>query len=519
MEYQVLCEVLGWSGINTDMLPTRLPPQDEPYFIMNGNNILIKDAKIKKIRGIDYLNDVTTQLGQSGYRNILGIPIYRKYSTGTNYLIAVAPRNVYYLQSDTTWTDISTGHNPPSGGNDAILSYANADDKFIYVISDDMVLKYWDGATHDNLSLTAEDVTTLKAKFLLEFKTHLILFNTNEDATQYRQRMWPSNPGLITTFSAEDKRDFDVEGEILNAKQLGNEIIIYFEKMIHKAWWVDVDIGYANEPLIDGIGIYAPKTLCGSEDVHYWLSQKGLMELKKGGLPKSVSKSRFDKLILDEIDPVYYYRAVAHYFPHLGQVRLCYPKSGSNYNDTQVIYDVNAGELISKKNLLEESYSAYGEFEKDLSSLSPDERKNYGISFIPILGDKDGYVYEQKINDYQDKSSNYESNFVIPPSFYKDRSRNKRLLQADLLFEKYTDNDITFVIDINNEMNEGNTFSYTITGNGNQGIRRYELKSDNNDNCLDILGKEFTAKIKDSDNPYGWDFHGAIFRGYYTSIK
>ena len=92
-EYVVLGEIMGFQGINTDISPELLPPEDNSYFITGGNNIIIQDTKIKKLRGWNYLNDITTQLGRASFRRMLGMPIYRKYSTGAQYLMAVAPQD------------------------------------------------------------------------------------------------------------------------------------------------------------------------------------------------------------------------------------------------------------------------------------------------------------------------------------------------------------------------------------------------------------------------------------------
>jgi hypothetical protein len=237
------------------------------------------------------------------------------------------------------------------------------------------------------------------------------------------------------------------------------------------------------------------------------------MRFIRGDVPRSVSDRKFNKLILDQIDPAFYYRAAARFYPHLGHLYLTYPKSGSEYNDVQLIYDVRSEELISKKALTIENYSSYGEFEKDLSNFTPDERKIYGLSVVPIIGNTDGYIKEQKIVGYQDGVSNYESNAVVAPTFWKEKSRNKRVLQADFLIEKLTSENITFVLDLANEMNENYQFSYTITGTGNAGIRRYECRE------IDCFGKEFTVKFKDLNNSQSWKLHGLIFRGYYAGQK
>lgn len=514
-DLQILGEILGFQGVNCDMMPERLPPQDEPYFIKGCNNAIIRNAKIEKLKGTDYLNDVSTQLGQSSYRNILGLPIYRKYSTKAKYLIAILPRDIYYLQNDITWTDLG---NITGGENDSILTYVNADDKFIFVVSDSGIIYYWDGTTFEALSLT-HPLTTLKSRFVLEHRTHLVLLRTIEDGTEKYQKFWPSKPGLITIFPETNQLDLDVEGVIEGAKKLEDDIIVYFDNHIQKVYWISSAAGYGHDILADGLGLIAPKTLCGNKDIHFFLGQEGLMELLRGSVPRSISDRKFNSLILDQIDPVYYYRAVAYFYPQLNQLFLSYPKSGSTYNDIQIIYDRKTEELVSIKSLVNENYSTYEIFEKNLSGLSPDERKNYGLSFIPIIGNKEGYVKEQKINSYQDDVNNYETSLVLPPTYWKSRSKNKRCLQVDLLIEKLTNESITYILEMANEANDSFNFTYTLTGTGNKGTRRYELRSDDNGNDVDCFGKEFTIKIKDSNNPYGWNFRGAIFRGYYTTVQ
>jgi hypothetical protein len=239
----------------------------------------------------------------------------------------------------------------------------------------------------------------------------------------------------------------------------------------------------------------------------------------KGDIPRSISDKKFDKIILEGIDPTYYYRATARYFPHLKHLFFSYPSSGSNYNDTQAIYDVSTRELVSKKAILGENYAIYSSFEKDLSGLTPDARKAYGFSFVPLIGTKEGYIKEQKITEYQDGVSNYVSSTVHPPTFLKDKVRNKRVQEIILLIEKYTDEDITFLIEVANEANESWDYSYTLTGDGNTGIRRYIIKSDDSNVRVDVKGNDFMVRFKDSNNPYGWELHTILLRGKYTTEK
>jgi len=500
----------GFIGINTDIIPSKLPPPDESLYLRDVNNVIIEDGLAKKIKGYDYFNNITTQLGQDGYRELLGTPIYKKYDD-TKYFLAVCPRNIYKLDGDTAWTQIGT---VTAGDNDSVFSFVNSDNKFIFTISADGTIISWDGTTYQNLV----NPSTLKARYILEFKGSLFLLRVIESGTERYQKLRWSTPYVVDTFPDGNSLTLDSEEKILGGRQMGNEILVYFEKEIYRVYWVDDTIGYGSEPLIQGSGIIAPRTLCGNQDVHFWLAQQGLMKLIRGDYPRSISNGKFDKLILDEIDPEYKHKAVAKFYPHKNMLYLSFPSSGNQYNTTQIIYDNASGEMISKKNLTHDSFSSYGEWEKDLSGLADDERQAYGLAVIPIFGTKDGYVHEQKITSYQDKSQIAESNIRFVPTKLKFPSHHKRVLQCDVIAEKKTDDDITFILEIANEMNDTCDLQINLTGNGDEGIRRYTFTGDAN-NELDITGKEFNIRLKDYNNQFGWDLHEVILRGYASTVN
>jgi len=481
--------------------------------LTDANGLLIKNGKAEKLRGTDYLNNIATQIGIADYRTLVGLPIYQK-NVGTKYLLAVTPQRLYYLKTDSEWYELGT---ITSGGNDSILSYAKLLDKFVFTLSDSGFIYYWDGSTFGTLFTDPID-DNRKARFLLGFKTYLFLLRTIETTTEYHARIWHSWPGQITSFDDVDKLDLDAEGIIQGGKVLEDDIIVYLDKSVQRVYYAGSDLGFV-QAQVTGDGLLAGRTLCGNKDAHFYLSSKGLMKYVRGDIPRSISDKKFNRLILDQIDPVYYYRSVAQFYPHLNLLFLSYPKSGSSNNDIQLIYDTTADELVSKKDLTEDNYSAYGTFEKNLSGFSPDERKDYGLSFIPIFGTHDGRVKEQKVNSFQDGVVDYETSATWPGTFWKEKHRNKRVMQIDALVEKLTDEDITLGIDLANEMNASYSFNFQISGTGDAGIRRYELKSDANDVPVDCLGKEFKVRFKDISNPYGWKLHGLLFRGYYLGTR
>jgi len=79
-----------------------------------------------------------------------------------------------------------------------------------------------------------------------------------------------------------------------------------------------------------------------------------LLGAATGTRRRPVSDRKFTKLVLDQIDPVYYNRAVAQFYPQLNLVYLAYSRNPDQPITTpQVIYDNVAEELVSIKALPE----------------------------------------------------------------------------------------------------------------------------------------------------------------------
>lgn len=498
-----LVELVGFSGINTDFIPERLPPEDRPAYLTDAENVLVKDGMIEKLRGTGYLNDLATVLGSVGYEKILALPIYRKYDQ-TKYLLAITPRKVYALGA-SAWTEIGS---ITAGGNESAASFVNLDNLAILCVSDDGEIKKWDGTTFANLV----DPATIKARFVVGYKTWLFLLRTIESGAESFQRVWPSFPGDPDSFNSDDQLDLDSEGIILGGRRMEDSVIVYTDTSIHQVYLVSDTEGFTDRTITHTLGLLSWRTLCGNKDSHFFLSAEGLMRMRTGTAPVSLSKEKYNRLIINEIDPLYRARAVAHYEQGTGLLYVSYPKAGYAHNNVQLIVDAESGELVSKKTVADRNISCYGSYEKDLTGMSADERRQYGVGGILLTGDVGGQVREQLYAEYQDVDAAFESSVTTPPLFGKSKKLNKRLLQMDLLIEKLTDEDITFIIDIANEANEVFDYAYTVTGDGDEGIRHYTV-------YIDVFGKEFRVKLSDSANIYGFKLHGIGLYGYYSGEK
>jgi hypothetical protein len=505
--YIPLAEMIGFKGINADFLEEMLPNADNPVYLTDGDNILIRNGKIEKMKGAGYLNDISVPRGGGTARRIQALHVYEDYSLN-KYLMAFTPEQVEYLSSDTGWSNVSS----LAGTDESIVSAVNIANKVVWTLSDDPTVRNWDGTSSANQL----DDALIRARYLMKHKTWLFLvrplqYDLGAWVERY-QEVWPSYPGNPALFDDSDRLMIDCDGAINGCRELEDAPIIYFPSSIHRVYLINENDGFASQPITNDVGLMAGRTLTGGSGVHYFLSKKGVMGMTLGNQPVPLSWSKFNKLIIDGIDPLYYGKAIARFFEDSGLLYVAFPPAGQADNGTLLIYDTMDNELVGKRTLTQFHYSALGVFEKDLKNMTPDERRLYGAGGIPIIGTSDGLVLEEKYTTYQQLNDTYVSSGTLPPIFFGDRHKNKRLMQCDLFVEKLTNEAITFNIEISNEANVTTVTPYVVAGTGNQGIRRYVVN-------IDVFGKEFRPVIKDSANAYGFKIHGIIFRGYVATHK
>lgn len=513
MEHYVpLAEMIGFKGINADFVPELLPQPDNPVYATDGDNILIRNGAIEKLRGTGYLNDITAPRGVGADRRILALHIFENYDLYKR-LMAFTPSQVEYLSSDTGYSDIGA----IDGSNESVVSVVNIDNKMVFTLNDDPLVRYWDGITFAELV----DSDLIRARYLLKHKTWLMLVRPLQyvDAAwvERYQEIWPSYPGNVDSFTDEDRLMIDADGAINGCRELEDSPIIYFPGSIHRVYLVNDTDGFASIPITDTDGLMCPKTLTGGRGVHYFMSKRGMMGMKLGGVPVPLSWSKFNKFIIDGIDPLYYGRAIARFFEDSALLYVAFPPAGQGDNGTLLIYDTNENELVGRRNLTVLNYSAFGAFEKDLTDLTPDERRSYGVGGIPIIGTSDGYVLEEKYTEYIQLNDPYESYADLPPLFCGDRHRNKRVMQIDLHVEKSVASSITMTVEVTaSEADKPDvTKEYTFTIDGAASTKALIYRNYD----VDSFGQSFKIKIKDVSNPYGFRLHGITLRGYVSTLK
>lgn len=508
-----LAEMIGFKGINADFVPELLPNADNPVYATGGNMVLIRNGRIEKLRGTKYLNDITSQRGVGNDRRVLAIHTFETYDQYRRLMVFM-PTQVEYLSSDTGYSDIGA----VNGSEDSIVSVTNIDNKMVFTLNDDPTIRYWNGITYDELV----DDDLIRARFLMKHKTWLMLARplqfTGGSWVERYQEVWPSFPGDVDSFDEEDRVMIDADGAINGCRPLEDSPIVYFPDSIHRVYLINDTDGFASVPITDKSGLMCPKTLTGGRDVQYFMSKLGMMGMRLGAPPVPLSWSKFNRLIIDGIDPVNYQKAVARFYEDTGLLYLSFPPAGQGDNGTLLIYDTNENELVGKISTTAFHYSSVGLFDKDLSDLTPDERRSYGVGGIPIIGTSDGYILEESYVDYVSLNDTYESSIELPSIFCGDRHNNKRILQADLHVEKSVSSPITFVIEITASMANlaDVTKEYTIVADGPASEKALIYRALDG---VDSFGQSFKITIKDVSNPYGFKIHGITLRGYVSTLK
>lgn len=507
-----LAEILGFKGINADFVPELLPSPDSPLYLTEGDNILVRNGRIEKLRGVGYLNDITAPRGVGEQRRILALHIFENYNQYKR-LMAFTPGQVEYLSSDTGYSDIGT----VSGSDDSVVSAVNIDNKMVFTLNDDPTIRSWDGMTYGNLV----DDAAIRARYLMKHKIWLMLvrplqFVDGEWVERYAE-VWPSYPGDVDSFTEEDRVMIDADGAINGCRPLADSPIVYFPGSIHRVYLINAEDGFASVPITDTDGLMCSRTLTGGRDTHYFMSKRGMMGMRLGSAPVPLSWSKFNKLIIDGIDPLYYDKAVARFYEDSALLYVAFPPAGQGDNGRLLIYDTQENELVGKRNLTSMNYSALGLFEKDLTGLSQDERQFYGVGGIPIIGTSDGYVLEEKYTNYVQLNDTYESSANIPPIFCGDRHKNKRIMQIDLHAEKSVSDSVSVVVEVLSSMagQADTTKEYTFTLDGAASTTALIYRNFD----VDSFGQSFKITIKDVSNPYGFKLHGITLRGYVSTLK
>lgn len=392
------------------------------------------------------------------------------------YLLFATNSKIYKMEDDTkTFTDISGMTYTAS--EDFPVFLENAEDKIVYTNFINQI-RVWNGVdnTFSDLGGTnaiegiAGTSTVLRAKCMLYTNNFLMLGHTEENGTNYPQRIRWSKYGDINTW----KNDANGSGQagyadltegvdwIQRILQLNNYIVVYKERSIQVLSYVGGDTIWDKRPSIIGTGLIAPKAIVDLGDEHLFIGPDNvysfdLIETKTAG--DDVSKHFFSELLA----PQYVNKIQGFFIEEVPEAVFAFASINSEDGelDMALVYNTET----KKWSIREMPMSAYGycnlqqSMTYDIDDRTFDEtNQSYDGTVklanapINICGDVNGVIYEF---DGTSKDGADLSCYLTTKLFDFDvPSHLKRLMRIQLMVSREDDYDLNVYIGTADNVNE-----------------------------------------------------------------
>lgn len=229
-----------------------------------------REIDLSSVDTIDALEvDTETALVDGDIINIDDIRIYGSFGGGAD------DRWSWALATDTTMFSNNSGQ---------ALLISNGADSEVY---------YFEGHSGDYFRPSLEHASVAGAGFdfpsfssveeIIEFWNHLFYINYTDSVANAKSLAFADFGNVDDFVGGTSGSTFlsDSIGEILRAKKLGSELIIYSSKSITTGRYLGTQVLYAFPTLVYEAGLYAPKAIWDFVNVHYFLST----DLKVYGYP------------------------------------------------------------------------------------------------------------------------------------------------------------------------------------------------------------------------------------------
>lgn len=503
---KLLGTLFGFKGINADINPTASEGPETRTGIVadltDGNHILVKDGYIHKAPGISYLNGNGAPLGMSTYQRIQDITVHI-LPNGQKSLMVMTPKRLYSLASNGNFNQVGS----PDFNMDEFVTSAPIIDRLYFAGLGSGRIYYWDGYSLNECDYSARMITS--------WMNHLFLIRPIINGVEGRRDIQWSYPGNPNLWPEESRLTIATGDRIVRAVPMDDIMVVYFKGAIYRLYLIDESSGFGAVPICDNIGLEAPGAVAQAPGIQFFLSREGVFALRGSSAPSPLSWGRFNKFVVDCIDPLYLSKSVLRYFPRSGYLYMLFPSVGSQYNNTLLVFDVNSGNLVSKRE--------FGSLLQDIvgiSCISEIDPGVVGVSGItgnrdiPVFGSENGRL---AVEDYSVRTvfgTGVHSWFRLQPTKFYNFQLFKRLLQVELMGSFNEDtafnlivSPLGFIDGIHETLYSGGVLTDTL--------ERYIFYTDQ-------YGKEFTLEVEDNGHVEpGADFtiQNVLCKGFHRTDK
>ena len=225
--------------------------------------------------------------------------------------------------------------------------------------------------------------STLKCKSIVPFKNHLVALNLTDSGTAKPFTIrWSDaipagaatngadtwNTGSAASQSAETSIS-SAEGHILNALQMGNELIVYLEDSIYALNFVGGAFTFQVRQKFKDTGLFAKEAVVDLGNGNHVLMTTDDVVLHNGNSIKSVIEDRLKTFLFGEIDSASADKTFLVHNKHKSEVWICYPATNATngFPNAAVIWNYQE-QTWSTRDLPNVNYIAKGVVNPDLAN-------------------------------------------------------------------------------------------------------------------------------------------------------
>jgi hypothetical protein len=495
-----------------------------------GQNLTIQDGQVRKRNGYTLLGTSTaTGTATASSTNvpldsdILGLYQYRLYD-GTEFLTAMTQDKAYYYDSTNNYWTTFTGTGTFTGDDsnffyiDEIRKTGESDPWLVFTNNNDFV-QYWTGTgTHETLVSTGTEAANLKAKYLLQFKNYLVLFNTEEGGVNNPKRVRWSDTALPDTFSGGNSSFLDLSGpsEITGAIRYQNDFMAISRK---DSLWTAYATGDDNIFQFEQKskhGCPAGRTMVNIGQSILYMGYDDVYEFN-GIESVSIGWPIREDFFTNELDQAAIGRCFAFDVPDMKEYWLVFPTTDGKNDDTPVdaadrnklvwVYNYERGKWVSRHKMAN-SIMCNGQYTNqttttigDLIGTIGDQSQTIGSyqtggeTKFKALGDSGGYVYSIS-RGHLDNATAIDAEFETKDFIIDDESTNIRVLRLDVFWEG-TGMDVAYSTD------RGGSWQTLTTLTTQSGINRSTIH-------MRAIGEIFRFRFKNNTSGQFFKFDKAV---------
>ncbi len=318
-------------GVNFDDEPVGFNGFFSPYM----KNMVVESTRVRKRQGYSSFG--------TGARAGIGMALinYTDAEGGIHLLLITTTKKYKYNASTGVWDDI-TGTALTGDADDRIsatiatdtTAFLNNSGSALVISNGVDDIQEYEGQAADTFAVLAHTFPSFgDCNVIVEFWNHFFILNYTDSSKRVRSLGWAgladiddwtSATSAVTTLT-------DSVGDIINARKLSHDLVIYSDRSISLCRYVGGVSTFVIPTVIYETGLLAFDGLCSLVKSHYFLgTNQQIYVLQNGSALRKIGQ-RVEEQLFAEFDMSAKARAVTGYSIDKRKVLFFIPQAGSDY--------------------------------------------------------------------------------------------------------------------------------------------------------------------------------------------